>query len=143
MKVESLTDVVNALQLDCYKRCFIEDFDKHQDEIDRTTWDRTNALCDKIIIDNKTYKNQPEDIKFFLPPLEEIAMLFHTTLREENKGREIEESKRKKEELINFSFTNNILIALYKNKGNYVYYTYSYDYKEKNEVVLMSRVEYK
>ena len=144
-KITCLNDVIDELHLDMYKRCNMDEINRFEKEIDRDVLNATSFEASLIANAQPflTYKDQPENIKFFLPPLPELLKELGTSLTEENEGRKKEEEKRKKEVLQAFACVNNLLVAIYKLKNNYICYTYTYDYIDRNEVILTSRIEYR
>lgn len=142
--IDSIMDVVNTLNLDVYKKCSFDELNSFQERISSKVREDVNDVVMRIKTRNPflPHQYQPSYAQFFLPPIEEAYEFAHTTEVEEQTGINKAEAKRSKEHLINFTFTENRLFAIYEDAKNYIYYTYDYDYKDRHQVSLMSRVEY-
>ena len=145
MEINSLSDVINKLKLDVYKRVSVLDLKNFEKEIDPKVYEQVNQECTEVInsLPPKTYINQPKNKKFFLPPIPGLLKQLGTTIEDELTYRAFEEDKMQNEEVEAFACDGNILIIVTKTKDDHkVYYTYNYDYINRHEVILMSRVEY-
>lgn len=144
--ITSLSDVINALNLDVYKRILMSELKDYENNIDPKKKYNTMQKCNKIMnqFPPISYVNQPENTKFFLPPIPDLLKMLNMTEEEQNKYQELENNKRQNETLKFFSCEENFLVAVYQDKNNdYVFYTYNYDYEYTNSLNLMSRVVYR
>ena len=146
-KITSLSDVVNILKLDVYKRQYMSELKEYELTIDEKKRINTVNKYNKIARSVPTsYLNQPEEIKLFLPPIPELfeELNLNMTIDEQRHYQELENNKRQNETLKMFGCEDNFLIAIYEDKNkNDVFYTYNYDYEDTNSLNLLSRVVYR
>ena len=145
--IYSLNDVTNALGLDIYKRCLLEEIDKIRDKIQQSVLIQIEKICHRIIVEPGVVPimSQPENVKIFFPPNHNLLEFLDIDYDTEQNERERQDAKRKNEKLLKFSCgLDNRLYALYENENeDFVLYTYDYDLEDEHNVFLKSRVEYK
>lgn len=145
-KITSLSDVIHALNLDVYKRHLMSELKEYELSIDLQKRLNTVKKYNNMVqcTPPKNYPDQPEEVKFFLPPIPELLKELNINEEDQIRYQEIEDNKRQNETLKMFGCEDNFLVAIYEDENkNNVFYTYSYDYEKTNTLLLMSRVVYR
>jgi hypothetical protein len=145
-RVNSLTDVINALHLDVYKRCFMSDIEKYENNMDKKIRERTNKIYYRLVheIPATSYSEQPDGVNLFFPLFPDVLEEINVSIDEQRELQKRIDSKRQNEELQCFACNEDTLIAIYRNKQKQdVIYTYLFNYEELHNLSLLSRVVYK